>query len=88
MENNRDSVSNLRDWQTGLDPDTGWADSPTVSSFTFQLEFDTTTNTRTPLPICSSATSGRGEKQQSKKKIQRKGLKENGNVMECYYRSE
>ena len=87
--NNRDSVSNLRDSQTGLDPDTSWTDSPTVSSCSFQPEFDTTTNTRTPLPKCSWTTSGRGEKQQAKKKIRSKGLKEeNRNVMECYYRSK
>ena len=61
--NNSQSVSSLRDQQTGLDLDLRGAESFTVSGRTSQLEFDSATNRGIPSPEAFRTNSGKGNKQ-------------------------
>ena len=61
--NDSKSVSSLRDWQTGLDPDPSRAKSSTVSARTSQLEFDAPTNREIPSPEAIQGTFGKGNQQ-------------------------
>ena len=58
-------AGSLRDWQTGLDPDPGRADSQHVSGCTPQLQFDAATsnatNGRIPISEGLQAASGKGK---------------------------
>ena len=65
MEKNNDSqsVSSLRDQQTGLDPDSSGDDSSTVSGCNSQLEFDANNDREIPSPGAIQATSAKGNKQ-------------------------
>ena len=81
------SVSSLRDWQTGLDPYSNRADSSNVIGRTSQLEFDSATKRGIPSPEAIQANSGKGNKQLVR--IRRKWTQEeNMIVMECHYRSK
>ena len=61
--NNSQSVSSLRDQQTGLDLDLRGAESFTVSGRTSQLEFDSANNRGIPSPEAIHTNSGKGNKQ-------------------------
>ena len=60
--NNSQSVSSLRDWQTGLESDSSGADSFTVSGHTSQLVYSAT-NRGIPSTEAIQATYGKGNKQ-------------------------
>ena len=86
--NHSQSVSSLRDRQTGLDPDLSGADSSTVSSRTSQLEFNSGTNRGLPSPEAIQTNSDKGNKQPVKSIKKKWVQEENRIVMECYYRSK
>ena len=86
--NDSQSVSSLRNRQTGLDPDPSGADSSIVSARTCQLEFDSAANRGIPSPEAIQANSGKCNKLPVRR-IRKKWTKEeNRIVMECYYRSK
>ena len=57
------SVSNLRDRRTGLDPGPSGADISTISSIISQLEFDSATSRGIASTKAIQDTSGKGNKQ-------------------------
>ena len=70
--NDSQSVSSLRNWWTGLDPDPCGDDSSTVSGHTSQLEFNSATNRGIPWTEAIQANSGKGNKQLGNKKVDTK----------------
>ena len=61
--NDSQSVSSLRDQQTGRDPNLSRAGSSTVNSRTSQLEFDSATNRGISSPEAIQANSDKGNKE-------------------------
>ena len=86
--NDSQSVSCLRNRQTGLDLDLSGADSSTVGGCTFQLEFSPPANRGIPSPEAIQATSGKGNKQPVRWIRKKWTQEEKRIVMECYYRSQ
>ena len=61
--NDSQSVSSLRDRQTGRDPNLGRAGSSTVNGRTSQLKFDSATNRGISSPEAIQANSDKGNKE-------------------------
>ena len=86
--NDSQSVSSLRNWRTGLDPNPSRADSSIVSGHISQLEFDSPTNRGIPSSEAIQANSVKGNKQPVRRIRKKWTQEENRIVMECYYKSK
>ena len=70
--------------ELGLNQDPSGADSSTISGCTFQLEFDSASNTGIPSPESIQANSGKGNKQPVRRIKKKQTQEENRIVIECY----